>query len=80
MRKRSLITSTFLFVASMALAQTSLQGKLTDIDTNEPVLFANIAVYKNGVLVTGGNLKADNIAVGKQSKINTFFKGQTQKA
>lgn len=38
------------------------------------------SILNNGVLVTGGNLKADNIAVGKKSKINTFLKNQTQKS
>lgn len=38
------------------------------------------SILNNGVLVTGGNLKADNIAVGKKSKINNFFKGQTQES
>ena len=35
------------------------------------------SILNNGVLVTGGNLKADNIAVGKKSSINNILKGVT---
>lgn len=38
------------------------------------------SILNNGVLVTGGNLKADNIAVGKKSSITNVFKGQTKKS
>ena len=33
--------------------ETSLQGTLKDGDSGEPLIFATVAVYKNGVLVTG---------------------------
>jgi len=34
-------------------AQTSLQGKVTDGENGEPILFGTIALYKNDVLITG---------------------------
>lgn len=34
-----------------------------------------ISIFNNGVFVIGGNLKVDNIVVGKKFKINNFFKG-----
>ena len=44
----------FFFLALSGLsAQTSLAGKVTDEDTAEPIEFATVALYKNGVLVTG---------------------------
>ncbi len=33
-------------------AQTTLSGKVTD-DTGEPIIFGSVALYKNGVLITG---------------------------
>jgi len=34
-------------------AQTTLEGKVTDGETGEPILFGTIALYKNDVLITG---------------------------
>lgn len=42
--------------AVTAFAQTgsqSLQGVVTEQETGDPVMFANVALYKNGALVTG---------------------------
>ena len=56
--------------ATMAISQTSLQGKVTEAENGEPVLFGNVALYKNGVLVTGietdfdGNYHFSNIDPG----------------
>lgn len=38
---------------SFAFTQVSLSGKITEADTNEPVLFCNVALFKEGVLITG---------------------------
>ena len=38
---------------SLLQAQTSLGGKVTDDESKEPISFGTIALYKNGVLVTG---------------------------
>jgi len=35
------------------LAQTSLEGKVTDAATGEPILFGTVALFKNDVLITG---------------------------
>lgn len=40
-------------------AQTSLQGKVTDAASGEPILFGTIALYKNDVLVTGTETDLD---------------------
>ncbi|MBX2817064.1 MAG: carboxypeptidase regulatory-like domain-containing protein [Saprospiraceae bacterium] len=52
------------------MAQTSLQGKVTDAESAEAVLFCNVAIYKNEVLVRGvetdidGNYAFSNIDPG----------------
>lgn len=51
-------------------AQTSLAGKITDEETGEPMLFTTVALYKNGVLMSGtetdfdGNYSFSNIDPG----------------
>ena len=47
---------------------------MKNIDTSE-FKERETSILNNGVLVTGGNLKADNIAIGEKSKITTLFKG-----
>lgn len=42
-----------LSIGIAAVAQTSLAGKVTDEETSEPILFGSVALYKNGVLITG---------------------------
>ncbi len=36
-----------------AISQTSLQGKVTDAESGEPIILGTVALYKNGVVVTG---------------------------
>jgi hypothetical protein len=36
------------------------------------------SILNNGILVTGGNLKADNISVGKKSKTTNLFNGKNK--
>ena len=56
--------------APLALAQTSLEGKVTEEGSGEAVIFGNVALYKNGVLITGtetdfdGNYVFSNIDPG----------------
>ncbi len=51
--KTKLLALLALWVLALPLyAQTSLSGKVTD-DTGEPIIFASVALYKNGVLITG---------------------------
>ena len=70
------MTRVLLFLAFLCcsvtavVAQTSLAGKVTDPQSGEPIIFANIALYRNGVLVTGdftddnGNYSFGNIDPG----------------
>jgi len=48
-----------MFCAISGFSQTQLQGKVTDEGTGEPILFGTIALYKNDVLVTGGETDFD---------------------
>jgi len=57
------------FTTSM-VAQSSLEGKVTELDNGEPVIFGTVSLYKNGVLITGtetdfdGNYAFSNIDPG----------------
>ena len=42
-----------LFFSSVSYGQTQLQGKITDEATGEPIILGTVALYKEGVLVTG---------------------------
>ncbi len=68
---RILLTLTILFGAiSIAISQTSLDGKVIDQGSTETIPFATVALYKNGVLITGtdtdfdGNFSFSNIDPG----------------
>ncbi|MEQ8704850.1 MAG: von Willebrand factor type A domain-containing protein [Phaeodactylibacter sp.] len=51
--KTKLLALLAIWVLALPLyAQTSLSGKVTD-DTGEPIIFGSVALYKNGVLITG---------------------------
>lgn len=51
--KTKLLALLALWMLALPLyAQTSLSGKVTD-DTGEPIIFGSVALYKNGVLITG---------------------------
>ncbi len=51
---RYLLLTFTLFLAGVgAMAQTSLQGSVTDADSGEPILFGTVALYRGGVLITG---------------------------
>ena len=48
----------FIFLASVlisfgAFSQTILQGNLSDAETGEPIIFGTVALYQQGVLITG---------------------------
>ncbi|MCO6480407.1 MAG: TonB-dependent receptor [Phaeodactylibacter sp.] len=53
MARYLLLFFTLLITGAGAHAQTTLQGKVTDKETGEPILFGSVALYKNGVLTTG---------------------------
>lgn len=70
MRIFTVLCVCMLFGATAALAQTSLEGKVTEQDNGEPVIFGTVSLYKNGVLITGtetdfdGNYAFSNIDPG----------------
>lgn len=47
------------FGLNLAHAQTSLNGKVIDGDSNEPILFGSVALYKDGSLLTGSETDLD---------------------
>ncbi|HFA50692.1 MAG TPA: TonB-dependent receptor [Bacteroidetes bacterium] len=53
MARYLLLTFAFLLSALALSAQTTLQGKVTDGDTGEEIIFGTVALFKNDVLVTG---------------------------
>lgn len=60
MARYLLLTLTLLlFGVSTSVAQTSLRGKVTDAESGEPVIFANVVLKKNGVFITGGDTDFD---------------------
>ncbi|MBK8348897.1 MAG: carboxypeptidase regulatory-like domain-containing protein [Saprospiraceae bacterium] len=51
---RLLLIAGFLLAAwSGMIAQTTIEGKVTDAKSGEPILFGTIALYRGGVLITG---------------------------
>lgn len=85
MMKRIPLLIFMLIVAFGAAAQTSLEGKVTDAESGEPIIFGSVALYKNGVLVTGketdidGNYSFSNIDPGRYDVEFTYVGYQTQR-
>lgn len=74
-RKIYLALFSILFFASQGFAQVgsgSLQGKLTDTDTGEPLPFVNIVVFLNGSQVTGSNTDFDGNYTVKPLQPGTY--------
>ncbi len=46
-------------MAMVAWGQTSLEGKVVDAESKEPILFGNVALYQNGNLLTGTQTDLD---------------------
>ena len=58
--KKHIIFSIFcMFLSTIILGQTQLQGKVTDGTSGESVLFGTVALYKSGVLLTGTETDLD---------------------
>ncbi len=83
---RFLLLFALLFSAMTSIqAQTSLAGKVTDADTKEPILFGNVILYRNGVLITGtetdfdGNFSFSNIDPGSYDLEVRYLGYQTQR-
>jgi outer membrane receptor protein involved in Fe transport len=53
MARHLLLTILFLMAGLLVEAQTSIQGSVTDAESGQPILFGTVALYKNGVLITG---------------------------
>lgn len=66
--KTTLIVSMLMtfFGLSDIYTETQIQGKVTEESTGEPVLFASVGLYKDGVLVSGTDTDFDG---------NYFFRG-----
>ncbi len=70
MRNFTACLALLLFSVTFLSAQTSIEGKVTDAETGEPIIFGNVALYKNDVLITGtetdldGNYSIPNIDPG----------------
>ena len=59
MVRNFLLTLSLLLVASLTFAQTSITGKISDKDTGEDMIAANIIVKKNGVFIQGETTDID---------------------
>lgn len=58
--KRFYTVILIVFIAMVSVsAQTSLEGKMRDKETGEPILFGTVALYKNGILITGAESDID---------------------
>jgi outer membrane receptor protein involved in Fe transport len=70
MARYLLLLLSCLLLGSAASAQTSLRGKVTDAETGEALIFANVVLEKNGVFIAGqqtdfdGNYSVPNIDPG----------------
>ncbi len=82
---RLLLLFILLIITASVVAQTSLAGKVTDKDSGEPILFGNVVLYKNGVLITGtetdidGNYSFSNIDPGTYDLEVSYVGYQTQR-
>lgn len=83
--KRILLLLMIGFVSWSMTAQTSLEGKVTDLESGEPIIFGSVALYKNDVLVTGtetdldGNYSFSNIDPGTYDVEISYVGYQTQR-
>jgi outer membrane receptor protein involved in Fe transport len=59
MNKILLTVCFFILGCAFIQAQTSLEGKVKDKDSGEPILFGKVLLYKNGVLTNGTETDLD---------------------
>src|SRR5690606_34485185 len=59
MIRRLLLLVCFSGFLATAWSQSSLEGSVTDATTGEPLIFANIILYRNGNLITGAQSDLD---------------------
>ncbi len=85
MTRKLLLLISFVLTGFAIHAQTSIAGSVTDEETGEPVMFANVALYRSGVLITGGqtdfdgNFNLSNIDPGTYDLEVSFVGYQTQR-
>ena len=59
MVRNYLLTLCFVFLGTFAFAQTSLNGKVTDVETGEDLIGANIVLQQNGAYKAGASTDFD---------------------
>lgn len=60
--KTAIYTLLFLlFSISVSFTQTSLEGKITDASSGEPIIFGSVVLYKNDVLIKGVETDLDGV-------------------
>ena len=59
MNRLLLIIAFFIIGWTGLTAQTTIEGKVTDKESKEPILFGTIALYRGGVLITGTETDLD---------------------
>ncbi|MEO7175013.1 MAG: carboxypeptidase regulatory-like domain-containing protein, partial [Saprospiraceae bacterium] len=85
MKRQLLFFFFLLFGTVVAIGQTSLEGRVKDATTGEPVIFGNVALFQNGVLKTGietdenGFFNFANIDPGTYMLEITYVGYQTQR-
>ena len=83
-KRLTLALIAIVFISVCSMAQTSLEGKVVD-DNGEPVLFGDVAVYLNDVLVTGtqtdfdGNFSLSSLDPGTYDIVASYVGLQTTK-
>lgn len=84
MTRKLLLLLSLMFTGFLVYGQTSLAGSVTD-ESGEPAMFANVALYRNGVLVTGattdldGNYNISNLDPGTYDLEVSLIGFQTQR-
>ena len=81
---RIILFCLLVFVPALVLSQTSIEGKISDQESGEPIIYGTVAIYKNGVLITGtetddnGNYAISNVDPGTYD-VNASYVGYQAK-
>lgn len=81
---RYLLVFLFIFIGFKVDAQTSIEGKVVDQSDGTPIIYGTVAIFKNGVLVTGtetddnGNYSISNLDPGTYD-VNASYVGYQPK-
>ena len=66
-------------ISGFLFSQTVLEGKVTDSDSGEPILYGNVAIYKSERLITGsetdldGNYSVTNLDPGTYDVVASYL-------